>query len=491
MIPFFKVVHYNPDGIEYNLSPYVLNIQVSLGKEATKNTVTIELQNHNGELNNQEFTIADSSVVVYLDWQPIVIGTTLPLISASLSSLAFPTDNNGKYKLKIKATDKTAMLLSKMWAQAYTEVENLNASEIIINLVGHLNDLDGDSGNGTQLGKTPLTTTHVSTTKQNGSALPKPISMSKIWKPGYEWLNDLSQPENTGEDRPYIYYVDESNDLHWHYPFQKPITTLTSNIDAVVTTIPVTNTTGYPSVGTFVIEDEAITYTGLTSTSFTGCTRGAKFTNAAIHTSGTEVSGLFLWIGKQDIYSLSVDTTEDATYNFIIYNGGPTPEGYELLDYSLDLAQVGKKFRMKFFDWKSVGKDIMNAEKNRSDWPDVDDNFPTGAYPWTPWWLSTTVANDEAYQAAFEQKIREMCETKCKAYYITGKQKYKASCQIRGTTAYQVGDLVNVVSPKFGFTPTGSHLILRIEEVKHQLNKSGWETAIELSEDSSAIATST
>jgi hypothetical protein len=484
MIPFFKVIHYNPAGIEYDITPYSLTLQISKGSEATKNTVTIDLQNHHGELNVQNFTIADSSIVVYLDWNPIVIGTTLPIISASLSTVEYPFDNSGKYKLKIKCTDKTGMLLSKMWAQAYTESSNLNASEIIVNLVGHLNDLDGDSGNGIQLGKTPLTTNNVATTKQNGGALKKPISMAKIWKPGYEWLNDLSQPENTGEDRPYIYYIDQSNDLHWHYPFQKPITTLTSAIDSLVTTIPVTSTIGYPDSGTFVIEDEAIIYTSKTTTSFVGCTRGAKFTNAISHLIGTTVSALFLYHGRGDIYSLNVGTTDDATYNFIIYNGGPTPAGYEYLDYSLDLAQVGKKFKMKFFKWDSVGKDITNAEKNRSTWTDKNSSYPP-SYPWTPWWLSTTVANDSQYQAAFETKVREMCENKCKSYYVTGKQKYKASCQLKGTTAYEVGDLVNVISPKFNII-----LLLRVTDVKHQLNKSGWTTDLELSADSSAIATS-
>jgi hypothetical protein len=489
MIPFMKVVYYDPDDGEHNLTPYVLTLQINKGSEATKNTVTVELQNHDGWLTNAdrlalEFTVQEASLAIYLDWKPIDVSTSSPIISASVSSLEYPMDANGKYKIKVKATDKTAMLLSKMWAQSYGENENLNASEIIINIVGHLNDLDGNSSNGIQLGKTPLTTTKVSTTKQNGSALPKPISMAKIWKPGYEWLNDLSQIENTGEDRPYIYYIDEYNDLHWHYPFQKPLTTLSAGINSTVTTVPVTSTTGYPDSGVFVIEDEIISYTSKNATNFLGCTRGDKFTNSAPHTSGTLVSGLFLYLGRRDIYKLDVATTEDGTYNFIIYNGGPTPEGYEYLFYSLDLSQVGKKFRMKFFDWKSVGKDITNAEKNRSDWPDKDDNFPTGSYPWTPWWLSTTVANDAEYQTAFEDKVREMCETKCKAYYVTGKQKYTASAQLRGTTDYQVGDIVQVASPKFDLL-----LTLRVKEVKHQVNKTGWITDLSLTEDTEAITT--
>jgi hypothetical protein len=45
----------------------------------------------------------------------------------------------------------------------------------------------------------------------------------------------------------------------------------------------VDSTTGFSSAGAIVIDAEIITYTGLTSTSFTGCTRGAQGSTAAVH----------------------------------------------------------------------------------------------------------------------------------------------------------------------------------------------------------------
>lgn len=41
------------------------------------------------------------------------------------------------------------------------------------------------------------------------------------------------------------------------------------------------STTGYPSTGTLVVDDEWITYTGTTATTFTGLTRGAYGPTAA------------------------------------------------------------------------------------------------------------------------------------------------------------------------------------------------------------------
>lgn len=55
------------------------------------------------------------------------------------------------------------------------------------------------------------------------------------------------------------------------------------------TTVNVASTTGFPTAGYITIEAEAISYTGTTGTSFTGCTRGADGTAAASHVTGLQV----------------------------------------------------------------------------------------------------------------------------------------------------------------------------------------------------------
>jgi len=49
------------------------------------------------------------------------------------------------------------------------------------------------------------------------------------------------------------------------------------------TTLNVTSTTNFDTAGVVTIENEKITYTGLTSTTLTGCTRGQYGTTAAAH----------------------------------------------------------------------------------------------------------------------------------------------------------------------------------------------------------------
>lgn len=66
-------------------------------------------------------------------------------------------------------------------------------------------------------------------------------------------------------------------------------TTSTTHTDSV-TTITVSSTTGFDSAGTLFIGNEQITYTGTTSTTFTGCTRGAGSTTATSIASGITVT---------------------------------------------------------------------------------------------------------------------------------------------------------------------------------------------------------
>lgn len=67
------------------------------------------------------------------------------------------------------------------------------------------------------------------------------------------------------------------------------ISKLSGAISDVDTTIAVVNTTGFTDTGTLIIGSEQIEYTGLTSTTFTGCTRGVNNTIAAAHVVDTEV----------------------------------------------------------------------------------------------------------------------------------------------------------------------------------------------------------
>jgi len=64
----------------------------------------------------------------------------------------------------------------------------------------------------------------------------------------------------------------------------------TGHISSSVTTITVDSTVGFPPNGKIIIENEIISYTGITATTFTGCTRGADSTSSATHNDNVAVT---------------------------------------------------------------------------------------------------------------------------------------------------------------------------------------------------------
>lgn len=100
-------------------------------------------------------------------------------------------------------------------------------------------------------------------------------------------------------------------------------TSLTANITNSVTTIPVVSTASFPTatVGApkaFFINNETITYTGTTPTSFTGCVRGALATTAAAHTSGDAVEGKQIALAPATAYALFFNSTDFASNTSLI-----------------------------------------------------------------------------------------------------------------------------------------------------------------------------
>ena len=87
-----------------------------------------------------------------------------------------------------------------------------------------------------------------------------------------------------------ITYGDEKSASYiYRFHIEDNSTQLNGDITYSVTTITVDDTTSFTSSGYIVIEDEIIKYTGKTSTTFTGCTRGAGGTKKEAHTDGTNV----------------------------------------------------------------------------------------------------------------------------------------------------------------------------------------------------------
>ena len=94
------------------------------------------------------------------------------------------------------------------------------------------------------------------------------------------------------------------------------------------TTVTVTSTTGFTATGRILIDSETISYTGVTATTFTGCTRGLSGTGsgaATTHTNGASVvqSTSFIGWGQSATVGIGVQLRLWSQSNFgedLIFN---------------------------------------------------------------------------------------------------------------------------------------------------------------------------
>tara|TARA_R110002096_G_scaffold275147_1_gene468898 strand:+ start:342 stop:2456 length:2115 start_codon:yes stop_codon:yes gene_type:complete len=95
--------------------------------------------------------------------------------------------------------------------------------------------------------------------------------------------------------------------------------TISANISAVLTSIPLTSASNFPASGRIKIDSEIITYAGVTSNNLIGCVRGVNDTVAAAHSSGAAVNCATLIV---------TDTNNGVLENdFVTFSGAATLGG--------------------------------------------------------------------------------------------------------------------------------------------------------------------
>jgi hypothetical protein len=93
-------------------------------------------------------------------------------------------------------------------------------------------------------------------------------------------------------------------------------TTLDGAINNLVSTITLTSVTGFPTTGVVKIDNELISYTGISSNDLTGCTRGVNGTTAASHSDGAGVEVFTAWGEDALASSTSIDPANWSLDNF-------------------------------------------------------------------------------------------------------------------------------------------------------------------------------
>ena len=117
--------------------------------------------------------------------------------------------------------------------------------------------------------------------------------------------------------------------------FSASANTLSAGIDAVVDTIPLASSSGFPSSGRIKIDNEIITYALVSGNNLTGCVRGVNNTVAASHSSSTAVTCATLIVTDADHGALEND--------FVTYSGAATLGGditADVLDQEYEVTHI-------------------------------------------------------------------------------------------------------------------------------------------------------
>lgn len=357
--------------------------------------------------------------------------------------------------IQIKCADKTYILFNRLLVEDIAASEGLTTPQVIQKVVrfSSQNPHGQYSGTGADAGARYDVDAQLDdsesgyiqearrATTEDGSVnadLTFPVAaLAKVWKPVYEWINDLSQIEyiNTVAEtagtivygKPFIFYVDENNKFHW--------------IEQSTTA------------------DETINI-GITST----------------------------------IYEYNLDNKVFDTINMIIFRGGEDLYGNGTLNYEVDTTTNVKEMKMRVVAMTDIAVDLIEKEKAAGNL--TQDNATPGAFTFsgnfygrtggaavTAVWNNTSYASDATYNTAMRTEIVRLGRIRARKLIqgLTG-ARLKGSITRKGTIVVP-GSLLLVTN-----TLTGQDKeLIRVQDVSDTINKSGWTTTMRIEQDSEAI----
>lgn len=359
------------------------------------------------------------------------------------------SDNSNQ--IQVKCADRTYIIFNKLFAYAYTG-STWTAPKIIQHVIRNTSQGTGatNKGVGTSTGvdyfiKADLKSDggYIQDTRKdtyedgsvNSDTDFPAMQISKIWKPVYEWIDEISQIEylNSSAEiegklvygRPFKYYVDENSCFHW---FE------CDNVTTASYDITVGQTTG--------------------------------------------------------IYSVNINKKVFDSVNFIIYRGGEDFYGHGTLDYVVDESTPIKNLKMRVIAMTDVAKNMIEDEIQAGNLSaNSSGTFTFGGNRYnrngtvTAKFDNTSYSSDSTYNAALIVAIKKKCKAKASTLIMgLGHARFNGTIERKGFAA-QVGTLFTFTSQKSGLNQER----LRIIELNHSIDKTGWFTTLSVEQDQEVI----
>lgn len=411
-VPFIRVYYTPPEGGEQDITE-LINASQSRGLDLKSGVVSFSVSNSAWRFKTGGATdfVEDGLVEVYADYSPITKAPSQLLLSGQIRKIE-PRMNESGSQMRITVADRTILLLSQLWSDTY---DSKTAPQIIKQLVENVSQL-GTGGR-------PITTTNVATAATVAPSFTTINTYSKVFKPVVEVLRELSQPEFTGEDRAYQFYVDKDNDLHWFYPSQTTSVSIVEGTDEIY------------------------------ELSFS---RNAdSVINMVIYNAGQDLNG----------------------NGILYYSRDKTSKTGNLRMKYVPMIDIAKRL-------KNLEVNAGNLVQSSSGTiPHQGLLYTPDTYSFTTSW-EDSVASDSEYNSSFRTKAKEDAEAASQEIIRRfGQLLWTGSVELKGTNSFTAGDLVNVTS----YTAGLSGQKLRVHDVRHSFSKTGWRTSLDLKEDEASV----
>ena len=451
--------------VETDITYDVERITIKRGLDQKANTTDLVLKN--AYVSNQRHRwVSDEGLLIWEEDDTITIkakwnenGTALS--SSDILTICDALEFNGKLEsgrtpLTVKAADKTFNYLNQQIAQAYTLAQEL-ASPDIIKRISDFSTTDPKGTGDYQVTATlqnevsyalqkASATPGIQTLRINNSDFPI-VSIAKVYKPVYEWIEDLSSIEATNnfdgrdsllptdsetapvQNRKMRYFVDRDARLRWFYP------------------------------------DDDIDY------------------NIVIGSYTTS---------EDNLKSYNFNKSTFDVVNMVIYNGGEDLYGTGTLNYWFDIETKSRKLLSKYKSYVNVAPVLIRNEINKGNliantsgsFTFQGNRYNANTYGFnTTWGINTTGFSDNDYNNAVRAQIDKECKRQASAFTSgRGNPRWKGSITLTGAN-YLPGENIQITSYIHGLLEQQ----LRITDVTHTITQDSWTVNLSVEEDDAKI----
>ena len=309
--------------------------------------------------------------------------------------------------------------------------------------------------------------TNINITGTNGHvrSTSKVITYSKLWQPAYKIIEDLSTPDNTGDNDTgnYVFYVE-------------PVAVLPQYISALKTSFVYELHWGPPSETTLRTLTVGVDYNKITTTKNVD-----ELVNALIIKPGTTPSGkgIVTWAAN----------TQSMGENGPKYSYFAKPEiGNKIKS---DEKRAGENLGSTFTGFTP---DETNSENGSSQYPWVLNTIfdRNTQYPFTEQSTHPTASDVEEYDEVFFSEIKN--RGKIEGQNIVDKlgvATYTTQVELTtGSNDLTMGTIIGIKDKPFGWDDTTNNPVyrLRIRDIRHRLDAGGWSTTLVTKEDEKIIS---